>query len=322
MPAKSGSLLGVAVTLLLDSIIPTAVAHDLAGLVAERTAMEPDVRAKLDEVNELRRMLAVRVEAAPQDTQIEAVVQRALRWPVAAISVCFFDGQREARDHVADVAQRWEAMTSLKFDFGPRGNRSTCDLANPSNVRVSFRGIGYWSYIGTQAKRINAFKQTLNLQGMDKTSFTTDDDGIILHEFGHSVGFEHEHQSPVSGCSQEFDWDYLYTALGWSKEEVDRNMRKLDLPSSATGLLTTAFDRDSIMLYSLDRGAFKHPASATCYIPRPNHEISKMDREAAITVYPPMGATQQPPAAAPVDDTSPGAAATILTIRRLRELVQ
>jgi hypothetical protein len=296
-----------------------ATAHDLHGLVAERNSLEPDVRAKFDEIQELRRLLAARAAANPQDGQSEAVVQRALLWPGSKVSVCFFDGGAQARDHISQVAQKWTQATALEFDFGPTGNRQTCDPAKPSDVRVSFRGVGYYSYVGTQAKYINSYKQTLNLQGMDKTNFTQDDDGIILHEFGHAIGFEHEHQSPASGCDEEFDWNYLYTSMGWTKEEVERNMRRLSIPSGKLGLLVTAFDRSSVMLYSLAPKAFKNPGTAGCYIPSANNDISPLDRQAVQTVYPTVVGAPSP-VSAPQVPTSPDAVSIAASIRRLKDL--
>jgi len=294
-------------------------AHDLPGLVVERNALEPEVRAKLDEIRALRQLLATRSAANPQEGQLEAVVQTALKWPNSKANVCFFDGRQEARDHVVEVAQMWTKSTSLQFDFGPAGNRRPCDPAKPSDIRVSFRGSGYWSYVGIQAKHINPLKQTLNLQGMDKTSFTAHDESIILHEFGHAIGFEHEHQSPVAGCEEEFDWNYLYTAMGWSKDEVDRNMQRLSTPSSKIGLLTTDFDRQSIMLYSLSPEAFKNPDTAKCFIPQPNNVLSTLDQQAAATVYPVAG-QPAPPAARPATPTTPAAVAAVQAMKRLREV--
>jgi hypothetical protein len=255
---------------------------------------------------------------------LEAVVQRSLTWPGNSASVCFFDGSQRTRDHVAEVAEQWALATKsvLKLDFGPSGARRTCDWSNPSDIRVSFNGVGYWSYVGTQAKLINAYKQTLNLAGMDTiTSFTTQEDGVILHEFGHAIGFEHEHQSPQSGCEEEFNWNYLYTALGWPRDDVDRNMRRLDISSSKTLLLTTAFDSKSVMLYSLSPEAFKDPNAAKCYIPRSNTKISDLDARAAEIVYPAAApAASVPPPAAQPGGQAPLAMDARQLVKQLRQL--
>lgn len=60
-------------------------------------------------------------------------------------------------------------------------------------------------------------------------------------------------------------------------------MRQLQ-PSSK--LLTTSFDPESVMLYNLEKESFKDPATAKCFIAKPNNSISTLDREAAATVYP------------------------------------
>jgi hypothetical protein len=212
---------------------------------------------------------------------------------------------------------RWSEATGLQFDFGPAGSRNSCGAGEPANVRVSFVGLGYWSVVGIEAKQIDAKKQTLNLQGMNKATFTAEDDGIILHEFGHAIGFEHEHQSPVSVCEKEFDWDYLYKAMGWSKQKVDINMRQLQ-PSSK--LLTTTFDPSSVMLYSLDKEAFKDPATAKCYIAKPNNAISALDREAAATVYPVRVSAAPQPLKRGLAAPKSRDAAVRNALKRLREL--
>ena len=271
-------------------------------------------------------------------------MQQALRWPNNQVTVCFFDGTSASRDHVARIAAEWTTGTGLTFDFGAPGNRRTCDPTRPSDIRVSFAGAGYWSYVGTQAQLISPYKQTMNLAGLDKGSALSEaENGIIRHEFGHAIGFEHEHQSPESGCEEEFNWNYLYVALGWSKEEVDRNLRRLDNSSGKTGLLTTPFDRQSNMLYSLNPEAFKNPTTAKCYIPNPNNNISLTDRTAAQATYPSVAAAARAPvapaagpppagqpAAAPLAAPPAGAsrsaepdrAPTVQQIRRLQNLLK
>jgi hypothetical protein len=78
----------------------------------------------------------------------------------------------------------------------------------------------------------------------------------VLHEFGHALGFDHEHQIPLSACQTDFRWDNdpgyvetrdadgefvpddrgrnpgLYTAFegppnNWSKETDDFNLKEL-----------------------------------------------------------------------------------------------
>jgi Astacin (Peptidase family M12A) len=282
-------------------------AHDLHGIVAERNALDSETKAKFDEIEQLRGLLATRAAANPNEGQLEAVVQQALRWPTNRATVCFFDGSQVSRDRVATVAKQWQKETALQLDFGESGNSRTCDPQHPDDIRVSFVGSGYWSYVGTQAKDISAYKQTLNLEGLDR-ELTPADKGVILHEFGHAIGFEHEHQSPVSGCEEEFNWNYLYVAMGWSKEEVDRNMRRLVAKSGKTGLLTTPFDAKSIMLYSLSPAAFKNPSIAKCFIGEPNNNLSLTDRAAAQVVYPPTNLPAASPSAYPAGTQTPSAA--------------
>jgi hypothetical protein len=281
----SAGLLGLAISVLTS---PVARAHDLPGIVAEQTSVPPEVWAKIDEIRTLRRFLAQEAaKAKSEDFEVESVIDLSATWPSRRVSVCFLDGGIDARVRVAEVARRWMQSTGLQLDFGPADNPRMCEATGPSNIRVTFVGLGARSFVGKEAKQVPAGLPTMTLGQMDKTVFTEEEDATILHEFGHAIGFQHEHQSPASVCNDEFNWDFLYkkmAAWGWNRAKVDHNMRRL---APSTRLATTSFDPESIMLYNLSRDFFRTDiATLSCFIPNKNTAISKTDREAAATVYP------------------------------------
>jgi hypothetical protein len=282
------------IALLTGLAASPAMSHDLQGIVAERQMLTPQQRKKLDDMALLRKLLAEKAAKdrhAGDDGQLEAVVQRALRWDKPVVQVCFLDGRSSARTWVVSLARQWTQGTGLTLDFGPAANPSTCGSERVGDIRVSFAGTGNWSHVGTNARSIAAGSPTLNLAGMDRDGpYSHYEQFLVLHEFGHALGFEHEHQSPNEGCSDEFDWALLPTLLGMNDEEVRQNMARLDVSSSKM-LVATAFDRQSVMLYALPKEAFKTPGTARCLVEQANDKLSAIDRQAARDLYPTIGTT-------------------------------
>ena len=186
---------------------------------------------------------------------IKALVIEDLKlWRVGVIKVSFKGGDKIAHHKIAEVAGKWSEYGNLKFDFG--FNKSTGDYRkwksnDKSHIRVGFTYDGYWSLVGNDsmdATIIQPGEITLNLSDFD-TTLPSNWQGIVLHEFGHALGFHHEHQSPDADC--DFDWPKLYDFLGgspnyWTKAKVDHNLRQL----TKGGLTYSAHDIHSIMHYS------------------------------------------------------------------------
>ncbi len=159
------------------------------------------------------------------------------------------------------MASRWFEHGNIGFDFGYDENTGRYREIYPLEVvhiRVDFSYLGYWSLVGTDSTdpdNISYSEISLNLSSFDQ-KLLIDWDGTVLQEFGHSLGFHHEHQSPgINDC--EFNWDFLYDYLGgepsnWPKWKVDHNMPKLPRGS----LTFSAQDKESIMHYSFPAWMF------------------------------------------------------------------
>ena len=211
------------------------------------------------------------------------------RWAVAQeIHMCFYGGSDALRTKILTVASEWLKYGNLKFvTGGPAGQ--TCNVDDNSEIRIGFSEPGYWSYIGNdslnpQLKNL----PSMNFQGFDIAPIAEPRfSGVVLHEFGHAIGFHHEHQSPAEGCDAEYDWDKLYayyrTTYGWDKNMVDQNVRQLQ--SDRRAYDWSIPDPKSIMVYASDPQFLKKGTASLCYF-KENDTLSALDEQGARTTYP------------------------------------
>ncbi|MGF3028032.1 M12 family metallopeptidase [Methylobacterium aquaticum] len=208
----------------------------------------------------------------------------------SVVSVCFFDSSSDVRRQFADIANTWLKNANLKFDFGAAPDFRSCDDGSQYNIRVSFNNTGNWSYVGTDAVRVDRSAPSLNVQsgnnsGQHVTSanqFKT----VVLHEVGHALAMEHEHQSPAAKCDQEFNWPVIYRTFAqrysWDKEKVDTNLRSL---AKSPRIRTTEYDPNSIMHYHFDAWMFHRGVASKCYTAE-NTMLSALDLATITAIYP------------------------------------
>lgn len=220
----------------------------------------------------------------------QGVLSGAKQWSLEEpIRVCFFGGTPDLRRRIVNVASAWELPgTTIKFDFGDRNNPRLCGGRRNYDIRVGYSLPGYWSFIG-QDSLIYApqTEQSLNLARFDVSTIADAEfQRVVLHEFGHAIGLQHEHQIPDATCEAEFDWPVIYSKLSgppnnWSKATIDFNMRSRPY---FTGDIATDFNPKSIMLYSFPPSYYRLGIQSKCYTPQ-NTTISPGDVKTVSLAY-------------------------------------
>lgn len=180
------------------------------------------------------------------------------KWPNGStLRVRFLDGNSSMHNIVKQFAPKWGNHANLKFDF---------NNATDAEIRITFDDRdGAWSYIGTDCQTIQLDQPTMNLGWQDE--------GVVLHEFGHAIGLIHEHQNPLGGIK----WnkpnvirDLSGPPNNWDLATIENNMFK---KYSLEQLNGTALDKKSIMLY-----AFPPTWTLDGFQSEPNEVLSEVDK--------------------------------------------
>lgn len=235
-----------------------------------------------------REQLVLREKQGPGGQPYRLVFERLLLWRKQIITISFKNGTPLLHEKIARTAELWSQYANIKFDFGFNPANGTYRLWQPdttADIRVGFEYEGYWSLVGTQSTDPEICSPqdiTLNLEDFHN-GLPYNWQGVVLHEFGHALGFHHEHQSPDREC--DFDWDLLYRHLwetqGWDQSRVDFNLRQLD----ADGLVFSRHDKDSIMHYAFPDWMYKSGEKSPCYTSEHN-TLSATDKRMATKAYP------------------------------------
>lgn len=158
-----------------------------------------------------------------------------------ALRVRFLDGDPWVWERVASVITGeggWNYACGLPFIF---------DQSPQAEIRVSFTPGASWSQVGNYVLSLPQTQPTMQLGWLNAATVDGEVRRVTLHEFGHALGFIHEHSSPA----QQIPWDkpavYAWYArrMGWSEAQVDTQVLAphTDMVEAGT------YDAESIMHY-------------------------------------------------------------------------
>lgn len=297
----AGPMLNILVLLWAAGVAVPTFAHDLRGIREQNEHLSESEKRSLREAKADRDALATMLTSGQKSPALETVFRRSAAWKLGStVTVCFMDGDDRARINVARVANEWAQHANLRFDFGS-GNVRSCDVNAPSKIRVTFRTDGYWSYVGTDAVTIDKHRPTIGLSSLDRMSGEDPNFRFyVLHEFGHAIGLEHEHQSPRVSCN--INLRVVQATYNWSEEQAKRNISQI---KNSSAYYVSSYDPESVMHYALPK-AFFGDQSLACVTRQPAR-LSRQDIAGISEIYPQSVSLSEeaPPNALPTMPISP-----------------
>ena len=203
---------------------------------------------------------------------------------------------------IKEGVKEWEKYANVSFTF-PEVWDSDC----PPEVRIRFWdkppgftpeephhniSDGYWSYVGTACEQIaegdpepNFWNPTMSLRVPDLSRYEADFKATILHEFGHTLGFMHEHQRPDAKLLINYNMEEVYKhyrGIGWNKQRVDEQLFNFHEYQDKSAIVATEFDTTSIMMYDLPAKILTDKTKA---VPK-NMCLSQLDKDFVARLYP------------------------------------
>lgn len=177
----------------------------------------------------------------------------------------------DLRNMILSHANAWDEFCNARFVYSQ---------VDP-DVRITRTGQGYWSYLGTDIKHIPKGQATMCLQGFTMSVPERERRRVIRHEFGHTLGFVHEHQRReiIARLDEAKVIAKFLREQGWPPSMTRQQVLT---PIEEGALLGTPHpDQTSIMAYSMGGDVTKDGLPIIGGL-----DFSDSDKEFAAKLYP------------------------------------
>ncbi|TCD66804.1 hypothetical protein EIP91_000940 [Steccherinum ochraceum] len=207
-------------------------------------------------------------DLAPPEVQIGAADRRnpnavayavfaksSLLWDIGATVTYAFVQGPNATSNFSGTANQQNKVNTVIAEWGRYANINFSLVASSTipipNLRITFDpSRGSWSSVGTLAQVVDSSLATMNLSSIqDTVDLQPNEQGVILHMFGHVLGLTHEHPKNLPLDPTAVSTFYT-SSLGWTASQVQTNILNVYARHNLTNYLIPEFT--SVMRYFMD----------------------------------------------------------------------